>query len=196
MALEEFKEVIKFAKQEPDRITLLLGNHMLHYCGLSADNCRMDFNNAREIYSLLSENKELFQHAFKWGNTLFTHAGVTKGWLEYNNIPEDPDKISTILNSNITFTDEFLENPMYLGCLKDPISQISICRGGIHNFGSPAWADLMEMYANSAFKDSLIQIIGHTQLKTDGYVFNKDNFYCCDSREVFIWDGETLKVFE
>ncbi len=169
---------------------------MLHYCGLSADNCRMDFNNTKEIYNLLSENKELFQHAFKWGNTLFTHAGVTEGWLECNNISKDPNKISTILNSNIEFTDEFLANPMYLGCLKDPISQIGVRRGGIHNFGSPAWADLTEMYVDSAFKDSLIQIIGHTQLKTTGYIYHKDNFYCCDSKEVFIWNGETLKVFE
>lgn len=79
MALKEFKDIVKFALMEPDRVTLLLGNHILHYVGLSDDSCRLDWRHGKEIYNILAENKPLFQHAFKWGNTLFTHAGVTEG---------------------------------------------------------------------------------------------------------------------
>ena len=41
----------------------------------------------------------------------------------------------------------------------------------------------------------LIQIFGHTQLEETGNFISKDNWWMCDSREVFIWNGEELKVF-
>lgn len=194
MALKEFKDIVKFAEMEPDRVTLLLGNHMLHYCGLSNDSCRFDFKNAKEIYNILNDYKPLFQHAFKWGNTLFTHAGVTKGWLKQNNYEEDPNSIVNLLNSNIVFTDKYLSNPDN-GAIDYPIGQISIYRGGYYHYGSPAWADLLEVSNDCAFKDSLIQIFGHTQLKNTGSYYHDDNYYCCDSRSVFIWDGKDLKVY-
>lgn len=197
MALEEFKKVLKFAKMEPDRVTLLLGNHMLHYVGLSDDTCRLDWKNRKEIYNLMQENKPLFQHAFKWGNTLFTHAGVTEGWLKQSGYDPNPDTIADQLNKNIQFTDEYLMSPTWsgLGGLQDPRGDIGRSRGGYSPYGGPNWADLTEMYYGSAFKDSLTQIIGHSQLEDTGTFFHKDNFYCCDSRAVFIWDGKNLKLF-
>jgi hypothetical protein len=68
-------------------------------------------------------------------------------------------------------------------------------RGG-WGYGSPLWADLQEMYHWSAFADTdLIQIIGHTQLNNTGTYLYRRNFYCCDSREVFVFDGN-LKVYQ
>lgn len=196
MALSEFKEIIKFAKMEPDRVTLLLGNHMLHYVGLSPDVCRLDWNNRKEIYNLLKENQCLFQHAFKWNNTLFTHAGVTEGWLKQSGYTNNPELISDQLNRNIQFTDEYIINPHWdMDCLQDPRGDIGRSRGGYAPYGGPNWADLTETYNGSAFKDSLIQIFGHTQLEVTGSFYHKDNFYCCDSRSIFIWDGKDLKPY-
>ena len=172
---------------EPDRVTLLLGNHMMHYVGLSDDTCRLDWNNIEEIYNLMREHQPLFQHALRWKNTLFTHAGVTEGWLQQSKYTTDPNLIAEELNKDIEFTNELTT---------DPRGDISFWRGGYQDYGSPSWADLKEMYNGSAFKKNLIQIFGHTQLRETGSFYHKDNFYCCDSREVFIWNSKDLKVFK
>lgn len=74
----------------------------------------------------MQENKPLFQHAFKWGNTLFTHAGVTEGWLKQSGYDPNPDTIADQLNKNIQFTDEYLMSPTWsgLGGLQDPRGDI------------------------------------------------------------------------
>ncbi len=196
MALDEFKEIIKFAKTEPDRVTLLLGNHMLHYVGLSADTCRFDEKNCKDIYDLLKENQSLFRHAFKWGNTLFTHAGVTEGWLKQSGYTDDPESIAEQLNKNIEFTDAYLTDPYWdRSSLNDPRGDIGRSRGGYAPYGGPNWADVREMVNGSAFKDQLIQIFGHSQLYETGSFVHLDNFYCCDSRAVFCWDGENLTKY-
>jgi len=197
MALKEFKDIVQFAKMEPDRVTLLLGNHILHYVGLSDDTCRLDWTHRKEIYNILKENQPLFLNGFKWGNTLFTHAGVTKGWLEQRGYEENPNTIVNVLNNNIEFTDEYLMSPRWsgLGDSQHPIGDIGRSRGGYAPYGSPAWADIREMYYGAAFGDSLIQIFGHTQLENTGTFIHKDNWYCCDSRAIFIWDGKNLKTY-
>ena len=197
----ELNDIIQFAKMEPDRVTLLLGNHVMHYIGLSSDYARFDFKHAQDIYNIINENKELFQHALKWDNTLFTHAGVTESWLNNSGFTSDPNLIAVELNKDIIFTDKFIKdpnNPRYyeLGSLDDSRGWIGCCRGGDHYFGSPNWADIREIYNDSAFKDDLIQIFGHSQLQETGFFLHKDNWYMCDSRAVFIWDGEELKLYE
>ena len=194
--IDNLKEIIEFAKANPDRVFLLLGNHVLHYIGLSDDTCRMDWDNRKEIYNILKENESLFKHAFKWNDTLFTHAGVTNGWLEQSGYTTDPDKIADELNEDIVFTDEYLMNPswMGIGSQQDPRGECGRSRGGFAPYGSPAWADITEMVANPAFEGQLIQIFGHTQLKKTGSFIHQKNWYCCDSRACFIWDGNELKV--
>lgn len=197
--LANFEEILAFANEQKDRVTLLLGNHDCQMLGYSPSYCRMDFTNASKYYKLFLDNKNLFKFAYKWNNTLFTHAGVTNAWLEYNDIEEDPDTIVDILNKNIVFTDKYWKEFNFsreCEVWDTPISQISVYRGGDYQFGSPIWADIDEMALWPAFKDNLIQIFGHTQLSETGCFVHQNNWYMCDSRSVFIWDGKELKIFK
>ena len=166
--------------------------------GYSPSYCRIDIGNAPNFYRLFKDNQDLFKFAHRVNNVLFTHAGVTKDWLEYNHIEENPDTIVDYLNKDINFTDKFFKefSPWrYCQSWDVPLAQISEYRGGDYPHGSPIWADVREMIKEPAFKDSLIQIFGHTQLEETGNFISKDNWWMCDSREVFIWNGEELKVF-
>lgn len=195
--IDNFKEVIEFARDQKDRVTLLLGNHDCQMLGYSPSYCRMDFGNAPKYYKLFNDNKDLFKFAHKVDNVLFTHAGVSKSWLQYNNIKEDFDSIVDYLNKDIVFTDKFFkEFGPWRGCQSwdSPLAQIDFYRGGEYASGSPIWTDVRGMLGNAAFEDK-IQIFGHTQLETTGTIIHKDNWYMCDSRSVFIWDGKELKVF-
>ena len=165
--------------------------------GYSPSYCRIDIGNAPKYYKLFNDNKDLFKFAYKVDNVLFTHAGVSKSWLQYNNIKEDFDSIVDYLNKDIVFTDKFFKefSPWRGGQSWDsPLAQIDFYRGGEYASGSPIWTDVRGMLGNAAFEDK-IQIFGHTQLETTGTIIHKDNWYMCDSRSVFIWDGKELKVF-
>lgn len=196
---QEFLDIIQFAKENPTRVILLLGNHCGHYCGLSNDYARFNFEHAEELYEIYNSNKDLFKIAYRKDNILFSHAGISTGWLKENNIEEDPNTIVDILNSFKAFNRDWIDYLLYnkpKKYNKNPLAQIGRSRGGDYWNGSPLWADLGEMIFNSAFQDSLIQICAHSQLKDTGTFICNNNYYCCDSRAVFIWNGNELKLYE
>lgn len=194
---QEFLDIIQFKKENPERVTLLMGNHLDHYCGISEDLARFSYDDALDYYNIINENKDLFKIVHRVDNVIYSHAGITTGWLRFNNIIEDPNTIESDINKFKVFNDSFVSDPGWsLGYAKNPLGQISRGRGGSYWDGSCEWASLEEMWDNSAFKDSLIQIFAHTRLKETGSFIHKDNFYMCDSRSVFIWDGSELKVYE
>ena len=196
-AINNFKEILTFAKERKNQVTLLLGNHDAHYVGYSPDCCRMDIKNAYLLYNLYKINENLFKVMHVIDNTIFTHAGITTEWLKQNDIKvkNNVSKIEKIVN-NFTFTNEHLsEIDMYgLGCEYSPITQIGSLRGGEYAYGSPIWADARESLSIPAFED-YNQIFGHSQLQETGTTLHQKNCWMCDSRDVFVWDGEKLENY-
>lgn len=199
--IQNFKDIIEFKKQNPDRITLLTGNHDLHYCGIAEDTCRMDVKHLQDIFNLFNNNKKLFEVAYIWNNTLFTHAGVTTGWLEQSNLLNVVNNVNValILNNLLHSVKWSLPIIGWQGCkeyIQSPLTDIGRSRGGYAPYGGPTWADIDEMWCGAAFDGKLTQIVGHSQQKTTGSYLHNNNVYCCDSRSVFTWDGKTLKKWE
>ena len=195
-AFKEFCDIIEFAKQRPDDVTLLVGNHDAHYVGLSYDLSRFDYSHAWDLHKIYKDNEVLFAAAHRTNNALFTHAGVRKAWLEHHYMSGDPDIVSNYINSKLKFDDELIIPSYYeTGDSKSPISDIGRSRGGYAPFGGPLWCDVTEIYHDCAFQGQLTQIFGHTQLRETGSFVPGSDFYCCDSREVFIWNGEVLEKF-
>ncbi|MDR2563261.1 MAG: metallophosphoesterase, partial [Prevotellaceae bacterium] len=84
-ATERFLKILDFKKQNPDRVTLLIGNHEHHYL-------RRDFAAGRKMKGeegelmekimTSDETKHLFQLCKQIGKYLFIHAGITKDWYD------------------------------------------------------------------------------------------------------------------
>ena len=160
----------------------------------------MDFSTASEAYKLYKDNESLFRFAYKWNNTIFTHAGITTSWLDYHKYAEDYTVIE-ILNNQVHFTDKYLNDAkQYLSWEMESqncsVAEIGYSRGGDYPNGSPIWADVREMMNYPAFKGMYTQIFGHTQLENTGQFIHQKNWYMCDSRAVFEWNGENFKLFE
>lgn len=199
-AINNFKEILEFKKNNSDRAILLIGNHDAHIVGLSPDTCRLDFSTASEAYKLYKDNESLFRFAYKWNNTIFTHAGITTSWLDYHKYAEDYTIIE-ILNNQVHFTDKYLNDAKQhlswdMGSQNCSVAEIGYSRGGDYPNGSPIWADVREMMNYPAFERMYTQIFGHTQLENTGQFIHQKNWYMCDSRAVFEWDGENFKLFE
>ena len=83
---ENLKKIIDLKKEFPDKVVLILGNHDLHYMwdyesfGCSGFRAAM----YHDLHDLFYDNKHLFQIAFQIGNYIWTHAGISKGWYNFN----------------------------------------------------------------------------------------------------------------
>lgn len=83
--LSNFQEIIKFKEENEDKVTLLTGNHEMHYLPyfLKKGEHYTGFQHTRsyDISLLLQANLPHLQMAYRHQHILFTHAGVTYTWL-------------------------------------------------------------------------------------------------------------------
>lgn len=161
-ALTEFKEILEFKKNYPDKVILLLGNHDLHYWPQYKNiwGCRRDNANFDDISYLFISNINLFQISYKIDKYLFTHAGVQQGWLDTIN-GKKKVRITTAFKLDKEYNIDNLNDLLY-DC-HDALWMISRERGGRDLYGSCVWADIYEHL--SYFRDPLLnyyQIFSHS----------------------------------
>lgn len=170
-AIEEFKDIIQFKKDNMDKVILLLGNHDGVYAYNFGSASRYDYKNEDTIKELFNNNRELFQLHYLHDKYLFSHAGITNYWL------------SKYFNVSI---DEFLSLPE--SEIIPKLWTLSAFRGGSDETGSMIWSDVREFDRESTY----FQIFGHTQLISEPIV--TDNWACVDCRKLITINSD--KKFE
>ena len=161
-AYEQLDEIIDFKRSFPGNVTLLIGNHDLHYLSSTVGGCRYDHRYAYQNKALLWSNLEYFDIAHtveRNGNQyLFSHAGVIESWY-YKHFPYS-DSISAeeiAKNLNKAFHGNASRETTI-----EALSESSPFRGGSHQFGSPIWADKLEHRTDAYELSTIYQIFGHT----------------------------------
>ncbi len=188
-AFANFKEIVNLKNQYQDKVTLLLGNHDIHYiwakeAGVST---RFSIKNAMEYMCYFYEHKSCFQVAhteiINAKIHLFTHAGINSKWLSHNNLKLDIFRILQTLNS-LSQTSEG----------RTILSQIGAVRGGKSPAGGPFWSDFAyELNSGNQKIDALIyQVVGHTHSTNT----NRIGRYaaCLDCEMAFMLDKNTGKI--
>ena len=182
VSVENFKSIIAYKKQNPDKVVLLLGNHDLHYFSEYyyelAGGFRYNPLAAKSLQRLFQDNHRLFQLAWETElsnqHILFSHAGITQSWLKRNlHLIRKPD--AKHLNQLIQ-TNEGLE----------VLAQVGEMRGGGYPSGSMVWADVEELLISNPIPDTY-QIVGHS-LQFNGPIIT-DKFACLDCRAAFLLDN-------
>jgi hypothetical protein len=155
--LHNFLEIVAYKKENSDKCVLLLGNHDLSYwpgiygAGVSG----YQAGAAASFTQALLENKEYLQMAYGDGERIYTHAGVSKVWLEANGWGDDAPIVP--------FVNELWE-----------YKPLAFEFNGIDPYGDsvtqgPTWIrprSLMKSWQKD--KDKPTQVVGHTQvLKID-----------------------------
>lgn len=184
-ALEVFKDILERKKSEPDRITLLIGNHDLMYMdgNFIENSCRHDWNNHGEIIALYKENKDLFKLGEIREGILFSHSGIHPGWLENH-----PEYERNSMEETLEYLNSNLWDPNVLRTL----SEVSYWRGGYDYHGSPVWSDVREWLNEEKRISPILQVFGHTQLNEGKTIIDRDNnFACIDCKKVF---NEKLEI--
>lgn len=192
-AYEVFIEIVNLKKEHPGDVTLLLGNHDLHYLDEDLAGGRKDYTRAVQIRKMIEENSDLFDmaHTYKAGGRrfLFTHAGVKWGWIQFNKDIFDgvsPDDVGDYLNTLWHVTSR---RPRLMKAL----AQVSYSRWGRYAYGSPVWNDIDDM--DDDFEEiGWYQIFGHSQQEKNPVICKY--FACLDCRRAFHLnnDGEIEEI--
>ncbi len=189
-AMRNFKEIIAFKKEHPDNVVLLLGNHDLHYLFQGLEGSRKNIFKAAEIARLLEEKLSIFSMAHEENvngkRYLFTHAGISKGWMKsHPEIFPEGCLLSAVMINSMMFTPEFVH----------ALEDVSFYRGGWDDWGSMIWADACEFMKEGALPEGIIQIAGHTR-HMGGAINVGDSYWCLDCAESFILspDGKITRI--
>ena len=139
-------EIFKWKESMPEKIVLLRGNHDQQAAGYSWAQCSGYFPKVGEWFE---KNKDRWLKNTQWvyihENLLFSHAGVSKVWMENNQIKSVED-INTLEPSEIFgFTpDGWWDN------VGDSVTQ------------PPTW--IRPIYLLKCMVDGYTQIVGHTPM--------------------------------
>ena len=186
-AYQVFLKIVDFKQKNPDRVTLLIGNHELHYVNRDFQAGRFSEAYYQQFHEILTgdETKGLFQICKQIDNYLFIHAGITKCWydLHFQKFQHLGSTLEERLN-NVFFEKMHI---FHEAAWK--------YRGGWDEAGSPLWADYHEFLDEAEHFDSqIVQIIGHTQLITKEPLID-DNFILLDNRQLYLLRDNKIEIF-
>lgn len=153
--IENFKDILEFKRQNPNKVILLIGNHDFHYLnGTYETYSKYQAGYSNEINKLLEGalSEGLMQMCFVEGNFVFTHAGVTKTWVENNDI--DVSNLESSINSlfNTKRTSFCFSKGPNFSKIGDDVTQ------------SPIWVRPVSL--NEDMIDNVICVVGHTRQQT------------------------------
>ena len=179
-SLDNLKELVEFVKNKRNtsNVICLLGNHDCHYFNTS-DRCRFDYEHNEEVKELISNLSPQLYYIIGDltpevpNKYLFSHAGITKDWLEYNNL-----ELKDLDNIDIT---NF-----------SPLDQIPYSRGGYDTYGSCIWNSVSD-YVGAYHIHNYYQIFGHTWSTEP--IISKD-FAMLDCCKPFVLNTETKQIEE
>ena len=167
---DNFKEIIQFKKDNPDKVILLLGNHDCHYINDKIyEASRYNSFKHNSYQKLFLDNIDLFQLIYIYNKYLFSHAGVYQKWMDLNKLT-----LKDLLDCD-------------LDKLSKSLNWIDYFRGGFYDVGSCIWADIRDSGTEKLLK-GYYHIFGHTQLK---FNLSTSELSCLDCRVPFSLDSET-----
>ena len=133
-------------------------------------NCRYDTIRAKEVTALLKQLP--LQLIYIEDNVIYSHAGITQGWLNHNHLTIDDLK-------QIHPDDNRLD-------------QVSMYRGGYDDYSSPIWCDVNEFDISNK-PSNYYQIFGHSQQEVNPIITKE--YACLDVRKAFICDNTNIRQY-
>lgn len=165
---KNYKEIREFQEQNEDKVITLMGNHDLHYL-IPTEYSGYKWQTKSKMYYLLLSDYEnnLLPRIHIVDNIIFSHAGITKTWL--NNI------------NGIVSLDTIEEKLIAINSI--PLFHFDINYIDFNMYGDsisngPLWVRPASLLKDKL--DNFIQIVGHTHFKNHK-INTIDDVYFCDS---------------
>lgn len=210
-AIPVLEDVLKFKKENINKVVLLFGNHDFSFINSNICECRIDWVNWGKLNKIYLDNIKLFDLAWeteaKGKRYFFSHAGVRKDWFEKwvkNKLFKwDGDELPPVDCFNNLFHSAYDDgrnfNTKATHDFETAIGIYSRFRGWDGwDSGSIVWADIRE-YATKDEElkndyENVVFICGHTQLENKPII--REWIMDLDCRRPFVLDTETGIVEE
>ena len=197
--IQNFKEIVDFKERGECEVILLIGNHDFHYMeGVDENYSGYQSGLAPSIGFMLKDNSRHLQMAYRMGQYLFTHAGVSSTFMD-DAFGEGNWKEENIADD---INELFKYKPLSFGfgVYCDPHRFTDPHGDSIHQ--SPIWIRPRSLMNSNydTLRKKIIQVVGHTQVnkvdadgKADG---NRYWFIDClgTSGQYLVIEGETVNV--
>jgi predicted phosphodiesterase len=149
-----FQEIIDWKQSGQSEVIMLIGNHDYHYMrGVNEHYSGYQSGARPAIEQLLEDNKRHLQIVYGMHGFLFSHAGVSMGWLQRHGYDNESNLIDWINNV-------WKYKPNVFGFAgRDPYGDSTI--------SSPIWIrpNSLQQANRDTLRDQFIQVVGHTQQK-------------------------------
>ena len=181
-AFANFCDIVAFAEAHRGKVTLLLGNHDLHYITTAAGrSTRHSPWMAEKAAPVFEEDKHLCHLACQVGAALITHAGCQQGWIDGVNLrfPEVQLKMEADSLNGLLDSEEYMR----------ALGMVGERRGGYYKYGSCVWADIDEHLTTPS---PIPQVFGHT-LQRCGFEIARPDMHILmlDCAHAFELDAQT-----
>lgn len=155
-------QIIELKRALPERVVLLLGNHDVQYIVPDQECSGYRPEAHHDLSQIFRENEHLFVAAHYEHNTLWTHAGVTTGWLrELRKSLFHPNNRFLAINQELDQNFSSLINAAWQQ--RDPaLFMVDASSGGWSTWGGPLWVRPHGLLAHSI--PDLNQVVGHTEM--------------------------------
>ena len=178
-AFQSLQDIIAFKNAYPEKVTLLFGNHDLHYLYPQLKGSRFNEYQEARMRKTFTDNLDAFQMATEFNigekRYLFSHAGIHPDWAR---------KHSTLFGPLEKITAETFNQLMFMPEFVDALAEVAWRRGGNSPVGSMIWADIYEYELSAPIAQDVIQICGHTRLP-EGKQKELNGVMCLDCQRVF-----------
>ena len=198
--IANLEEIFDFARKNKN-VVLLSGNHDEEYIWSRMGFSRTDSRFYNDLHCLYRDNIDLLHPIFQAKDTIFTHAGISRGWINIMHALFKQEGLTfKLTESNIVsyIGNEWLQelqndkaqNIGFYRFLNSEIFCIGRSRGGDSPYGGPFWSDFYNDYFCPE-NWSTYQICGHQQGQITGLARTNNGIACLDSRAIFEYDFDT-----
>ena len=185
-----FKKLVEYARAEPSKFKLCIGNHDQSYYSNSIHGSQCSghkFQFAHLYKEMFEENIDLLNAAVEIDGIIFSHAGVSIKW--WNKISKD--------NFSVTKLNELVKSSPN-GTVKHNVSILDHCTyspSGDFVGESCIWIRPRSLISDE-WPECKCQIVGHTEMGLSFYKLENKKLIVCDSSEHdcgFILDTEKIE---
>lgn len=151
--IENFKDILQFKKDNPDKVILLTGNHDFHYLkGVQEKYSGHNKFKAMDINEILEPavSAGLMQMCYIHNEFVFTHAGVTTTWCVRNGI--------NVADLEQSINEAFMSDLDSFYFAYGP----NMSRSGDDVTQSPIWVRIPSLLADKV--EGYIFVVGHSTL--------------------------------
>lgn len=169
--LNNFLDIAMFKDRGDKQVVMLIGNHDVHYFPNVEDSGTSGYQPtmAPTFKYAIDQHKRKMQMAFKLGEFVFSHAGISSEWMDDHFVDWNVDNMVDLINERFEYKPNDLNYRSFKYYDYESENERAILSRGYGDepYQGPMWIrpkSLMQVNKDT-LRNQIIQVVGHTYQK-------------------------------